>query len=474
MPHHAAQHLHHANQQGAALPVLRCRQGSARMQDVKDCRTFEGTSARDREEVGPIGGRRPPGTLGYVQDYRGRRAVELIAQAGRCHTQPCGQRGELDGHAVGVEPVDVEDGGCVGGDGGKGHIHLLRPASVRPLTPRGRTEAGRGDGPFPAVAVTVPPIVTVGTGAATAMRFGHGSRVTDVPGSRARARVTWTCPCHVPRARATCSCTSVSVVPVRFRCPPRSATICRVYKEAPPIRIRMPLVVALVAAPLLLLQAAPSNEPVIVLLEGERREVTPVLRAGAELLPLQALLPALGVSATTDARGGSVTLTFDGRQVTLYDKKSLASVGGDLRLMSGARAPRGGPLAGARRRAAAAAGPAPEQAGGMARGLARAARGQRAGAAGERDDVRVRRLRARGSRGEREGAVPGEPGGGPRDRWRCARDLLDVPYEQERLTGGIVDRVQFVGRQGQPVRDHARAAASSSSAARRRTGRPPG
>src|SRR5688572_5640830 len=87
------------------------------------------------------------------------------------------------------------------------------------------------------------------------------------------------------------------------------------------IRVRTPLVAALVAAPLLLLQAAPSNDPIVVLLEGERREVAPVIRGGGELLPIGALLPALGISATTDARGGSVTLTFEGRQVILYDKK---------------------------------------------------------------------------------------------------------------------------------------------------------
>jgi len=47
------------------------------------------------------------------------------------------------------------------------------------------------------------------------------------------------------------------------------------------------------------------------------------------------LLPGLGaVALREDARARSLTLSIEGREVTLYDKKSLASVGGDLRLLS--------------------------------------------------------------------------------------------------------------------------------------------
>jgi N-acetylmuramoyl-L-alanine amidase len=215
-------------------------------------------------------------------------------------------------------------------------------------------------------------------------------------------------------------------------------------KEAPPIRVRTPLVAALVAAPLLILQAAPSNDPVVVLLESERREVTPVVRGGGELLPLNALLPALGISATTDARGGSVTLTFEGRQVVLYDKKSLASVGGDIRLMSAPAlleegrwlvpvdsVPRlFGPLLNKRSEWRAASRV-------LLVGNVTAPRvtvstfvsGESVRVVLEATEKVPFRL------SQEEGrvivAVP--------------RDLLDVPYEQERLTGGIVDRVQFLG-----------------------------
>jgi N-acetylmuramoyl-L-alanine amidase len=75
---------------------------------------------------------------------------------------------------------------------------------------------------------------------------------------------------------------------------------------------------------------------VIVLLEGgERRQVAPVVRGGVELVALRDLLPGLGaVAMRDDARARSLTLSVEGRDVTLYDKKSLASVGGDLRLLS--------------------------------------------------------------------------------------------------------------------------------------------
>jgi N-acetylmuramoyl-L-alanine amidase len=192
------------------------------------------------------------------------------------------------------------------------------------------------------------------------------------------------------------------------------------------------------------LQAAPSSEPIVVLLEGERREIVPVVRGASELVPLQGLLPALGVSATTDARGGSVTLTHEGRQVTLYDRKSLASVGGDLRLMSGPALledghwlvpvdalPRLlGPLLNKRAEWRPASRllvignvPAPRVtvttfvSGESVRVVLEAS---------EKVPFRVNR---------EEGRVT----------VAVARDLLDVRYEQERLTGGIVDRVQFLG-----------------------------
>ena len=60
-----------------------------------------------------------------------------------------------------------------------------------------------------------------------------------------------------------------------------------------------------------------------------------MLRTGVELVSIRDLLPSLGtVSMREDSRARSLTLSVEGRDVTLYDKKSLASVGGDLRLLS--------------------------------------------------------------------------------------------------------------------------------------------
>jgi N-acetylmuramoyl-L-alanine amidase len=84
--------------------------------------------------------------------------------------------------------------------------------------------------------------------------------------------------------------------------------------------------------PLFLFGAA--GEPIVLLLDRERRDVVPVVRGSVELIPLKDLLSPLGVTATTDARKASVSLVYQGREVILYDHKSLASVSGDLRLLS--------------------------------------------------------------------------------------------------------------------------------------------
>ncbi|HJS58637.1 MAG TPA: stalk domain-containing protein, partial [Vicinamibacteria bacterium] len=78
--------------------------------------------------------------------------------------------------------------------------------------------------------------------------------------------------------------------------------------------------------------AAPS-EPVVLLTEGQRRELAVQTRGDAEMLPLDAVLSGFGVTLRSGA-AGSVTLAYQGREATLYNKKSLASVGGDLRLLS--------------------------------------------------------------------------------------------------------------------------------------------
>jgi N-acetylmuramoyl-L-alanine amidase len=98
------------------------------------------------------------------------------------------------------------------------------------------------------------------------------------------------------------------------------------------LRIRhTPIAVALLAGAVCSWAAV---EPVVYLLEGQRREILPTLRGEAELLPLDTLLQGLEVSLTSDVAGGAVTLTCHGKEASLYQKKSLASVGGDLRLLS--------------------------------------------------------------------------------------------------------------------------------------------
>ncbi len=80
-------------------------------------------------------------------------------------------------------------------------------------------------------------------------------------------------------------------------------------------------------------QAAPS-EPLVFLTEGQRRELAATIRGDVEMLSLETLLSGLGVTARTNAGVGSVTLSYQGREAILYNKKSLASIGGDLRLLS--------------------------------------------------------------------------------------------------------------------------------------------
>jgi N-acetylmuramoyl-L-alanine amidase len=75
-------------------------------------------------------------------------------------------------------------------------------------------------------------------------------------------------------------------------------------------------------------------EPIVVLEAGRRREVLPVTRGASEMMALETVLPGLGVATHTDVTASSVTLAAEGREVVLYHNKSLASVAGELRLLS--------------------------------------------------------------------------------------------------------------------------------------------
>lgn len=184
--------------------------------------------------------------------------------------------------------------------------------------------------------------------------------------------------------------------------------------------------------------------PIVVLTEGQRREILAVARGDVELLPLDQVLAGLGISVQSDAAGGAVTLTFQKHEVSLYNKKSLASVDGDLRLLSAAvvleegrwlvpvdSIPRLlGPLLGRRAEWRPASrvlvlgnvsiphiGVSTFVSGDVARVVLEAS-----------EKVPFRVLQEDGR------VTVGIP-----------RDLVDVGFQQQRLTGGIVDLVQFVG-----------------------------
>jgi N-acetylmuramoyl-L-alanine amidase len=96
--------------------------------------------------------------------------------------------------------------------------------------------------------------------------------------------------------------------------------------------IRHRVLLAFAAAALAPVPLLSASEPIVVLLEGQRREVMP--SGEADYVPLDLVLPSVGVRMHGDAAGGAVTLSAQGREVALYNKKSLASVGGELRLLS--------------------------------------------------------------------------------------------------------------------------------------------
>jgi N-acetylmuramoyl-L-alanine amidase len=80
--------------------------------------------------------------------------------------------------------------------------------------------------------------------------------------------------------------------------------------------------------------ALAASTPISVVTATARREIVPLVRADREMVALQDLVADLGVRLTSDPRGGAATLAFGAHEVGLYHGKSLASVDGDLRLLS--------------------------------------------------------------------------------------------------------------------------------------------
>jgi N-acetylmuramoyl-L-alanine amidase len=190
--------------------------------------------------------------------------------------------------------------------------------------------------------------------------------------------------------------------------------------------------------------AAPAATPVVLLTEGQRRELLPVTRGEAELVALDQLVTGLGISVTNDVAGGAVTLSYLKHEVNLYNKKSLAAVDGDLRLLSSPALLEDG-------RWLVPVDAVPRLLGPL---LGRRADWRAASRVLVIGNVSVPRvavttyLSADVARVVFEASekvpfrVEQEAG---RVKVTVARDLVDVTFQQQRLTGGIVDSVQFLG-----------------------------
>jgi N-acetylmuramoyl-L-alanine amidase len=74
--------------------------------------------------------------------------------------------------------------------------------------------------------------------------------------------------------------------------------------------------------------------PITVLTATQRREVATVSRAQGELVAIDDVLAGLGATFTPGAPGGAVSVRRGSHELVLHDKKSLASVDGDLKLLS--------------------------------------------------------------------------------------------------------------------------------------------
>lgn len=182
----------------------------------------------------------------------------------------------------------------------------------------------------------------------------------------------------------------------------------------------------------------------MLLCEGTRREILPVAREGAEMVPLDSVITGLGVALRPEAAGPAVKLLFEGREATLFHKKSLASVGGDLRLLSAPALYEDGrwllPIdAVPRLLGPLLAQPAEWRPGSRVLLIGRAGVPRVSVSTFVSGDVvRVvlessEKVPFRVQQGEGRVTVA------------VLRDAIDTTFHQERLTGGIVDWVQYLG-----------------------------
>lgn len=77
-----------------------------------------------------------------------------------------------------------------------------------------------------------------------------------------------------------------------------------------------------------------SNPSLTVLTATQRREVPTVARPEGDLVGIEDVLAGFGVRSTSDPKGGAVTLQRGSHELVLHHRKSLASVDGDLKLLS--------------------------------------------------------------------------------------------------------------------------------------------
>ena len=82
--------------------------------------------------------------------------------------------------------------------------------------------------------------------------------------------------------------------------------------------------------------------PITVLTATQRREVVTVSRAEGEMVAIEDVLAGLGATLTSDRKDGAVTVQRGSHELVLHHKKSLASVDGDLKLLSAPAALEGG------------------------------------------------------------------------------------------------------------------------------------
>jgi N-acetylmuramoyl-L-alanine amidase len=78
----------------------------------------------------------------------------------------------------------------------------------------------------------------------------------------------------------------------------------------------------------------PATSPVTVLTATQRREVPTILRDGAELVAIEDVAVGFGMTVSSKDSRGAATLVVGPHEVVLYEGKSLASIDGDLRLLS--------------------------------------------------------------------------------------------------------------------------------------------